>query len=142
MKKDDGYIMVEIILITAMLSLTVSIVATANFNMLNLWNETNHRIELSRERLIGLEMVINLIENARAVKDVKENELILLTAAGSWEPLYYKSGVGLCWKSDSNIITRQITGLNFKLVASSLLIVEVIIKNGQRTKKLRTGLEI
>ncbi|MFO7820407.1 MAG: hypothetical protein R6V17_09255 [Halanaerobacter sp.] len=142
MSKESAYILLEVLITTALLALIISLLAVLNTTALNLWSLNIDRVSLARESLISLEMIINLIEDAKAVQDIQEEEITLLTPSGEWMRLYYKSGVGLCWGADNNIIQKGVKSLEFTVLNSSLLIIELVVEEEGRTKKLSTGIEI
>ena len=142
MSKESAYILLEVLITTALLGLIISLLAVLNTTALNLWSLNIDRVILARNSLISLEMIINLIEEAKAVKNIQKEEITLLTPSGEWRRLYYKSGVGLCWGADNNIIQKGVERLEFIVPSSSLLIIELVVKEEGMTKKLRTGIGI
>ena len=142
MEEETAYIMVEIILVTLLLGIVVSLLAMINLTAFELWEVNQNNANLQREALISMEMIVNIINQAVVVKEIKAEEVTVLTTAGKWEKIYYKKDKGLCWSADSNIISPKVVELEFKLENDSFLIVNLVVNIKGEGKRLTTGVEI
>ena len=142
MEEETAYIMVEIILVTLLLGIVISLLAMINLTTFELWQVNQNNVNLQREALISMEMIVNIINQAVAVKEIKTKEITVLTTAGKWEQIYYKSDEGLCWSADSNIISPKVVDLEFKLENNSFLTVSLVVKSKGEVQRLTTGVEI
>lgn len=142
MKTERGYILVEVLLVSLLLGVLTSILALMNITSLTCWESNQERSNLQREALISLEMIVNIIDQAAVVEDIKETELTLITATGEKKKLYYKAGKGLCWSADNNLVSNRVVSLDFTKQSESFLIVELVVKVKTNYQKLKTGIEI
>lgn len=142
MQKEFGYILVEIMLTLMLFSLIISLLVMINMTAIDLWHFNINRVSLQREVLISMEKIVNIINQAAAVDNITLRGLDVLTTAGRWDRLYYKPKKGLCWASDTNVISKRVVSLKFIKQSESLLIIELIVQKQNETEKLTTGIEI
>lgn len=142
MRKEEGYILIEVLLVSILLVVLTSILATINLTALECWESNQERSNLQREALITMEMIVNMIKQGLVIEEIQDSELTLVTAAGEKKKLYYKPGQGLCWAADNNVVSNRVVSLNFTKQSESLLIIKLVIKVKNRSEKLQTGIEI
>ncbi|MBM7555203.1 hypothetical protein [Halanaerobacter jeridensis] len=142
MKEESAYILVEIMLVSLLFSLVVFLLAMMNLTAVELWDFNRNRVNLQREAVITMEMMVDIINQASAVKDITENEMTVLTADGDWEKIYYKEGQGLCWAANNNVLSRKVVSVKFDKESESFLIINLELKSHGKLKKLITGVEL
>ncbi|MGM0501811.1 MAG: hypothetical protein ACQERJ_04730 [Bacillota bacterium] len=142
MYNKSAYIIVELLIAILLMGIVVSLLLVLSNAAVDLGEDNHNKSLLQRETLLSLEMINNIIDNSSAVKQIKEKELLVLTTTGEWKKLYYKSGLGLCYAADNNIISQYVADLKFTSKSSSLLIVELVVKQNNSLKKLKTGIEL